>query len=307
MFPMPASPHCRKTPGPAALCCVLGGCSQSSLQQICRAKGQERAEGLRDAPGKGPHRGRSSEWEGAGEPGPRRPVLRGQAWGRRHRRHLDRWLGAWDLHPEILGGPAGPGGGASSRGRPGLRCRGAGIRVLGVRDEAGTEGGKGGCGRRPGVDGVGRTVVPCVHCPFPRVPFESGAAGNIRRTPPSPPPSHSRHQSRWAQGGDGKETRGQHHQVCREQRGAGRGRGVVTGCPHHLLREREARPAGFPFLRFHIRLHPLLKKVPRKENAKPDVTSARQAMPSAGRSGASGDTRTSPGVAAGPGQALLTA
>ena len=187
-----------------------------------------------------------------------------RAWGRRHRRHLDCWLGAWDLHPQILGGPAGPGGGASSRGRPGLRCRGAGIRVLGVRDEAGAEGGKGGCGRRPGVDGVRRTTVPCVHCPFPRVPFESGAAGNVRRKHP-PPPGHSRHQSRWAQGGDGKETRRQHRQGCREQRGAGRGRGAVTGCPHHLLREREARPAGFPFLRFHIRLHPLLKKVSRKE------------------------------------------
>ena len=81
MFPTPASPHYRKTPGPAALCCVLGGCSQSSLQRVCRAKGQERAEGLRDAPGKGPHRGCSSEWEGAGEPGPRWPVLRGGRGG----------------------------------------------------------------------------------------------------------------------------------------------------------------------------------------------------------------------------------
>lgn len=235
MFPTPASPHCRKTPGPPPLCWVLGRCSQSSLQWVCRAKGQERAEGLRDALGKGPHGGCSSEWEEAGEPGPRRPVLRGQAWGRRHRRRLDRSLGVQGLHPQILGGPVGLGGGASGRERPGLRCRGAGIRALGVRDEgAGAEGGKGGCGRRPSMDEVGRSEVPCVHCPFLRVPFESRAAGNVRRkhTPPL--------QSFWtpeqvAQGGDGKETPGQHHPACREERGTRPGGGVVTGGPHHLL------------------------------------------------------------------------
>lgn len=70
-----------------------------------------------------------------------------------------------------------------------------------------------------------------------------------------------------------------------------------------------------PLLRFHIRLHPLLEKVQCKENAKPDISSAGQAVPSAGRSGTSGDGPVDRHThqlwrgrgAADPGQALLPA
>lgn len=77
MFPTPASPHCRKRQG-LRLCCVLG---LSPVQPAVglAAKGQERAEGLRDALGR-PTRGRSSEGRGR-RASPRRPVLRGQGWG----------------------------------------------------------------------------------------------------------------------------------------------------------------------------------------------------------------------------------
>ena len=64
---------------------------------------------------------------------------------------------------------------------------------------------------------------------------------------------------------------------------------------------------------FHTRLHPLLKKVQCKENAKPDVTSAGHALPSACHFGTSGDSAADRhtchpwgGRGAGdPGQALL--
>ena len=143
---------------------------------------------------------------------------------------------AWGVGPASAdpGGPAGPGGAASGRGRPGLICRGAGIGVLGVRDGVLPQGGrewKRGHSRHRGVHGLGRTEVPRVHCTFPRVPFESGATRNITTKHP-PPPSHSRHQSWWAQGGDSKETPRQHHPGRSEQRAPGRGAGV-TGCPHH--------------------------------------------------------------------------
>ena len=214
-------------------------------------QGDRKGRGADGRPGEGPARGHSSEQGGADEPAPRRRCERA-AGGRRHGWRLDRSLGAWGLHPQILGALQAQVG-VLRQGEAGPRMQRGWHRGAGRERRGAASGGrewKRGHSRHPGVHGLGRTEVPCVHCTFPRVPFESGAARNVT-TKHRPPPSHSRHQSWWVQGGDGRETPGQHRPGHSEQRGArpgGRGHGLSSP----LLLEREARPAGLsPFVVSH--------------------------------------------------------
>ena len=131
MFPTPASPHGRKTPG-LLLCAGCRGLFPVQPAAGLPCTGTGRAEVLTDALGKGLHGATALSRAGQTSQHPEGGV-RGRPGG-------GDTVGAWTAR---LGrgacirrswGPCRPRWGYYGRGRPGLACRGAGIGVLGLRD-----------------------------------------------------------------------------------------------------------------------------------------------------------------------------